>query len=501
MIITPYPIYPDEVANFTLYDPIIPKGTIAVNTDEGDGRAKIGDGVNNWSDLPYIGGSTIGVVPVPTTMPVNNEMLRYSDLASSFVYTLQGMVDTQTNWETNNDVFPSFCILIETDDITDEVTGRVKFSDGVTTQDQIPWIWFNYDDWPTGYGIYYNGTTIDYKQFQEYNVLPFAPAPIGKYLKDDGTWDTPVITDYTFESIEADYASFGTVYIGDFPSETTTVTLTSDGTDLFIDGNKTWTQYNDGDGSGLDADTLDGHHYTYFATGPEVAVNNNLVAFGASPNILIDSEIDPATLATTTYVDDKFPIAPPITVIGNIVTFNSTNGLELTDSGIAFPPLSGNELKYLRVNSYGEALEFATISLGSGDVTGPEGATNGNFPLLDASGKILSDSTYSPNDFATSDHIHTTASEMASGFLPILENTTTKYLRDDGTWQPVSGSGLGDVTGPATSILGDLVVFNSTDGKSISDSGYNVNDFATTGDITNLVTEDDALAYSFVFGG
>lgn len=396
MIITPYPIYPDEVSNFTLYDPIIPKGTIAVNTDEGDGRAKIGDGVNNWSDLPYIGGSTIGVVPVPTTMPVNNEMLRYSDLASSFVYTLQGMVDTQTNWETNNDVFPSFCILIETDDITDEVTGRVKFSDGVTTQDQIPWIWFNYDDWPTGYGIYYNGTTIDYKQFQEYNVLPFATAPIGKYLKDDGTWDTPVITDYTFESIEADYASFGTVYIGDFPSETTTVTLTSDGTDLFIDGNKTWTQYNDGDGSGLDADTLDGHHYTYFVSSPEVAVNNNLVAFGASPNILIDSG-------------------------------------------------------------------------------------------------------YNVNDFATSDHIHTTASEMASGFLPILENTTTKYLRDDGTWQPVSGSGLGDVTGPTTSILGDLVVFNSTDGKSISDSGSSVSDFATTGDIETV--DDDAFLYAIIFGG
>ena len=69
----------------------------------------------------------------------------------------------------------------------------------------------------------------------------------------------------------ATYGVFSTVYVGGFPTEATTVTLTSDGTDLFSDGQKVWTAYNDGEGSGLDADTLDGHHYTAFATTGDIS--------------------------------------------------------------------------------------------------------------------------------------------------------------------------------------------------------------------------------------
>ena len=57
-----------------------------------------------------------------------------------------------------------------------------------------------------------------------------------------------------------------------------------------------------------------------------------------------------------------------------------------------------------------DSSEFATtgdIPTNYGDVTGPEGATAGNFPLLDVTGKILSDSTYAPDDFATTAHTHT----------------------------------------------------------------------------------------------
>lgn len=57
-----------------------------------------------------------------------------------------------------------------------------------------------------------------------------------------------------------------------------------------------------------------------------------------------------------------------------------------------------------------DASDFATtgdIPTDYGDVTGPEGATAGNFPILDVTGKILSDSTYAPSDFSTTAHIHT----------------------------------------------------------------------------------------------
>jgi len=56
-----------------------------------------------------------------------------------------------------------------------------------------------------------------------------------------------------------------------------------------------------------------------------------------------------------------------------------------------------------------DASDFATtgdIPTDYGDVTGPEGATAGNFPILDVTGKILSDSTYAPSDFATTNHLH-----------------------------------------------------------------------------------------------
>ena len=56
---------------------------------------------------------------------------------------------------------------------------------------------------------------------------------------------------------------------------------------------------------------------------------------------------------------------------------------------------------------------------------------------------VSSDLTDGASTFATIDHTHTNASTTASGFLPILENTTTKYLRDDGTWQTIS-SGISD---------------------------------------------------------
>ena len=43
---------------------------------------------------------------------------------------------------------------------------------------------------------------------------------------------------------------------------------------------------------------------------------------------------------------------------------------------------------------------------GSGDVTGPASAVAGNLPVLDVTGKVLSDSGYDPTDFASAGHNH-----------------------------------------------------------------------------------------------
>ncbi|MFA5760455.1 MAG: hypothetical protein WC877_01680 [Dehalococcoidales bacterium] len=325
-------IYPDYLANFTRFDPIIFKGVIAVNIDDGDGRQKIGDGITHWSSLTYVGGTTIGNIPVQSGTPVNNQLVRYEDLYGTFRYTLQGKIDSETNWSTVDDVFPTFCLLIETDDISDDPTGRIKISDGVTQSNLIPWVWFNFDDFPTGYSLEYNGTDFDYVKYQLYNVLPFATTPLGKSLLDDGTWGYPTIigpiTDLTTTLHETtNLYVFSTITLGGFPTEPTSITLSTDGTDLFIDGQKVWTQYNDGTGSGLDADTLGGYYASSFPT--------------------------------LSYLNSVFPTVSPTTVSGNIVTFGSTDGLKLVDSGTK--PSDFSAVGHLHTGTYSRYLgEFST---------------------------------------------------------------------------------------------------------------------------------------------
>lgn len=323
----------DTPANFTTHDPIIPYGIFAVNSD-GSGF-KLGNGTDVWSALSYQGGNSIGSKQVQTSRePANNELLLFCESTDKWVYRLQHCFDSVTNWVSNSSVFPTSTMLIETDDITGIPTGRFKIGDGATAFPTLPWYGADFDTslWSAGESIEYNGSYFEPATYIKSTQLQSATVPSGKFHRDDGSWAAISITE-KLASLEADYASFGTVYIGGFPTESTTVTLTSDGVDLFSDGAKVWTSYNDGAGSGLDADTLDGHHATAFATGPASATSGNLVAFGASPNILVDSEVDPTTLATVTYVDETFPTVPSTTVVGNIVTFNSTDGLELVDSG------------------------------------------------------------------------------------------------------------------------------------------------------------------------
>jgi hypothetical protein len=72
-------------------------------------------------------------------------------------------------------------------------------------------------------------------------------------------------------SIYSEFATTKNLFVGGFPTESTSVSVTSDGTFLYVDGGKIVSSFTDGHGSGSDADTLDTYHSSYFAPATELA--------------------------------------------------------------------------------------------------------------------------------------------------------------------------------------------------------------------------------------
>lgn len=466
----------DTVANFTTHDPIIPYGIFAVNSD-GSGF-KLGNGIDVWSALSYQGGNSIGSKQVQTSRePANNELLLFCESTDKWVYRLQHCFDSVTNWASYSSVFPTSTMLIETDDITGIPTGRFKIGDGATAFPTLPWFGADFDTslWSAGEGIEFNGAYFEPATYLKPTELQVATIPSGKFHRDDGSWASISISE-KLDSIEADYASFGTVYIGGFPTESTTVTLTSDGVDLFSDGNKVWTQHNDGTGSGLDADTLDGHHSTEFLT---ATVINALEYKGA-----INCSTSP--LFPTGEVGDFYKVSDSGTIGGEfgtavLVDYNIICNTD-TPSG-----------DYASVGTYWNI--FGNDS--SGYVSGPESSVNNNIAVFNGtSGVSIIDSGHAISEFAVTGHTH----DYSETYLGINAKATDSYKLGgiDVTDFATTGNLINLVTGPASAISGNLPILDST-GKIISDSGYSPTDFATSGDIE--VVDDDAFMYAIIFGG
>lgn len=254
---------PDYEANWVSIDPIVPFGVIAISVDTG--AYKIGNGVDYWSDLNYSAGS-IGGKPTDTSVPEDDEIPYFSDDDDKWMYRLQGIIDTETNWESSFATYPRFCVLIETDDSTHVPTGRIKFGDGSSSFASIPWIWVNTSEVPAGYSIEFNGTEFESARYQPYNELAFSVTPVGKFAKDDGTFDYPEILNPMSLVETDDLYALETITLGGLPVEPTSITLTSDGTYLYVDENKLIDINHDGHNCGFDADTLDTYHASSFAT-------------------------------------------------------------------------------------------------------------------------------------------------------------------------------------------------------------------------------------------
>ena len=160
-------------------------------------------------------------------------------------------------------------------------------------------------------------------------------------------------------------------------------------------------------------------------------------------------------------------------------SFNSDSAFtDLTDVPASYTGESG---KLVKVKADESGLEFVAPSAGSGDVTGPAGATSGNIPTFaDATGKVI-DGGIPPSDFEPAkgaDDNYVTDVEKA--VIALLSGTNTGDQQGDGITitgagtpgDPfVAASGSGDVAGPAGAAADDIVLFNGATGKLIKDSG------------------------------
>ena len=260
-------------------DPVIPYNVYAVDITTKEQR--LGDGTKKWSELTSASSSMIGSKAIQTSRdPYNNEMVLFCNTEDKWIFRLLVCAYTETECiGLSSTVFENFTHIIEVDDSTAVPTGRFKICDGIHQFGSLPWLGreFNPDDFEAGESIEFDGSSFVPVVYLKPTELQSAETPTGKFHQDDGTWAVP--SNFTgLTEVESETGKFETVIIGEGDLEEETVSLTSDGTDLFSDGNKVWTAYNDGAGSGLDADTLDGHHSTAFVVDDDALAY--AIAFG-----------------------------------------------------------------------------------------------------------------------------------------------------------------------------------------------------------------------------
>ena len=189
----------------------------------------------------------------------------------------------------------------------------------------------------------------------------------------------------------------------------------------------------DGTGSGLDADTVDGSHASAFATTDHTHVGLTPAPTNTQTTFLRDDNtwatvsgggggVELGETETTAYRGDRGKTAYDHSQVAHAPS------TAITSTGVTYENLNTN-------GDVGTSADQVANGAHTHDYSSVYATINHNH--------TVSDITDAATTFATIEHTHTNASTTASGFLPVLENTTTKYLRDDGTWQTVS-SGISD---------------------------------------------------------
>lgn len=246
----------------------------------------------------------------------------------------------------------------------------------------------------------------------------------------------------------------GTSFAGDFEHNNT-----ADRVYTFPNASGTvWTSGNDGSGSGLDADTVDGAHASATPTASTIPIadGSNKIAAGWISEVLAVTDLSDVAAKSGTGTTILFQGSPSITSptitggsILDVVDFSLRE--DSGDFDLRIVPLAAS-LAADRTLTIDVNDAARTIDLGGNLTIANNFITSGNFSLtltttastsvtLPTSG-TLAVTTQKLDDWgAPDDNTDLNATSSAHGLLPKLSNVVTEFLNGQGGWTtPAGGS-------------------------------------------------------------
>lgn len=200
---------------------------------------------------------------------------------------------------------------------------------------------------------------------------------------------------------------------------------------------------------------------------------------------------------------------PGTSVVGNLPAWGNTGGTALTDTGVAIANVvrgTGSPV-VANVASWNSSSPYVVQDGGKAVaslVTGPASAAAGDIPVLDATGKVLSDGGVLLADVVRSFAGPQTASRLAVFVGTAPASVGSSAVRITQVMQNTTA------TSP-TSVVGNIPTFNATDGISCADSGVAISNLpafqkgcratAATTTVAATMTDITGLAFSLPAAG